>query len=132
MAEGQPFKLPTAGSNPADGTNGLQVLKEAYPALTRAGGVRFPGNPLYAQHSSVTTEECDKRRDMPVPHLPRKLSWDERRAEAAEGPVRLRGGAPYSRVAQLEAQRPLKSLVAGSTPAPGDQSGVGQWQAGGL
>jgi hypothetical protein len=95
------------------------VLKEAHPALTRAGGVRFPGNPLYVQHSSVTTEEYDKRRDMPVLHLLCKLSWDERCAEDAEGPVRLRGGALYSRVAQLEAQRPLKSLVAGSTPAPG-------------
>jgi len=41
----------------------------------------------------LTIEQYDKQRDMPVPHLPRKLSWDERRTEAAEGPVRLRGGA---------------------------------------
>jgi hypothetical protein len=37
-----------------------------------------------------------------VPHMPLKLSWDERRAEAAEGPVRLRGGALHSGVVQWE------------------------------
>lgn len=83
-----------------------QLIVGSHPALTRTVGVRFPSNPLYVWHCSLTTEQNDKRRDMPVPHMPRKLSWDERRAEAAEGPVRFRGGA--------------------------QPSGVGQWQAGGL
>ena len=83
-----------------------QLIVSSHPAFTRTVWVRYSSNTLYGWHSSLTTEQDDKRRDMPVPNMPRKLSWDERRAEAAEGPVRFRGGA--------------------------QRSGVGQWQAGGL
>ena len=50
--------------------------------------------------------------------MPRKLSWDERCAEDAEGPVRLWSGAPIPSGA-MGAQRPLKPLVARSNRASG-------------
>ena len=53
--------------------------------------------------------------------MPRKLSWDERCAEDAEGPVRLWSGAQIKLIPSgaMGAQRPLKSLVARSTRASG-------------
>ena len=50
--------------------------------------------------------------------MPCKLSWDERCAEDAEGPVRLWSEALIPSGA-MGAQRPLKPLVARSTRASG-------------
>jgi hypothetical protein len=63
--------------------------------------------------------------------MPLKLSWDERRAEAAEGPVRLREGAPFPSGATGSVAA-SEAVGCGFDSRLGICSGVGQWQAGGL
>ena len=144
LEEAQPFELLIVGSSPTNGTilmgtlkgfpnppalwlrwakptcanaHGLQVLKEAYPALTRAGGVRFPGNPH--TRGSLTTEEHEqaaghaKSRTCPSSSRGMSAALKTRRARSDSGEGHC------SRVAQLEAPRSLKPWVAGSTPASG-------------
>jgi hypothetical protein len=66
--------------------------------------------------------------------MPLKLSWDERCAEDAEGPVRLWRGAQqkHSRVAQLASVAVSEAVGYWFESSLGNHSGVVQWQDGDL